>query len=169
MSDPRPGSRRQPWLKRPRQPLYDGTPHLFFLFYVLPVAAFIGGVSGLASAHPHLSDAAAVVGSLAVMALSAAYFQRPVVAGRRPWWVGGGDRPPTRLFAVLEPASAEEVPWKGELVPLTPEEVEQTRFSTVRFKEGYDEVEVDAFLDRVAQELRRLNARIAELERQAAS
>ena len=54
-------------------------------------------------------------------------------------------------------------------MPLTPEDVQNKRFSTVRFKEGYDEVEVDAFLDRVAQELRRLNARIAELERQAAS
>src|SRR4051794_13186575 len=38
-------------------------------------------------------------------------------------------------------------------MPLTPEEVQQKRFSTVRFKEGYDEVEVDAFLDEVTAEL----------------
>ena len=49
-------------------------------------------------------------------------------------------------------------------MPLTPEDVQQKRFSTVRFKEGYDEVEVDAFLDEVTAELRRLTARISELE-----
>lgn len=51
-----------------------------------------------------------------------------------------------------------------EVMPLTPEEVQQKRFSTVRFKPGYDEVEVDAFLDEVTAELRRLNAKVAELE-----
>src|SRR5436305_5163662 len=39
---------------------------------------------------------------------------------------------------------------------LTPEDVQNKRFSTVRFKEGYDEEEVDAFLDEVEAELRRL-------------
>src|SRR5437763_11083474 len=41
-------------------------------------------------------------------------------------------------------------------MPLTPEDVQSKRFSTVRFKEGYDEEEVDAFLDEVEAELRRL-------------
>jgi DivIVA domain-containing protein len=54
------------------------------------------------------------------------------------------------------------------VMSLTPEDVQQKRFSAVRFKEGYDEVEVDAFLDEVTNELRRLNARVAELEAQLA-
>ena len=41
-------------------------------------------------------------------------------------------------------------------MPLTPEDVQNKRFSTVRFKEGYDEEEVDAFLDEVEAELRQL-------------
>jgi DivIVA domain-containing protein len=49
-------------------------------------------------------------------------------------------------------------------MPLSPEDVSSKRFKTVRFKEGYEETEVDAFLDEVVEELRRLNARIAELE-----
>src|SRR3954465_2668191 len=43
-------------------------------------------------------------------------------------------------------------------MPLTPEDVQKKQFSTVRFKEGYDEEEVDAFLDEVEAELRRLLA-----------
>jgi cell division initiation protein len=45
-------------------------------------------------------------------------------------------------------------------MPLTPEDVQNKRFRTVRgpFKEGYDEEEVDAFLDEVEAELRRLIA-----------
>ena len=45
-------------------------------------------------------------------------------------------------------------------MPLTPEDVQSKRFRTVRgpFKEGYDEEEVDAFLDEVEAELRRLLA-----------
>src|SRR5436305_181399 len=43
-------------------------------------------------------------------------------------------------------------------MPLTPEDVQKKVFSTVRFKEGYDEEEVDAFLDEVEAELRRLIA-----------
>src|SRR3954464_3663661 len=41
-------------------------------------------------------------------------------------------------------------------MPLPPEDVQNKRFTTVRFKEGYDEEEVDAFLDEVEAELRRL-------------
>src|SRR5438067_48070 len=43
-------------------------------------------------------------------------------------------------------------------MPLTPEDVQNKRFRVVRgpFKEGYDEEEVDAFLDDVEAELRRL-------------
>src|SRR3954468_21150615 len=39
---------------------------------------------------------------------------------------------------------------------LTPEDVANKRFSTTRFRPGYDEDEVDAFLDEVEAELTRL-------------
>ena len=52
-------------------------------------------------------------------------------------------------------------------MPLTPEDVQKKQFSTVRFKEGYDEEEVDAFLDEVEAELRRLIAENASLGRAA--
>ncbi len=50
---------------------------------------------------------------------------------------------------------------------LTPQDVRNVRFTTTRFRPGYDEDEVDAFLDSVIEELERLRARIAELERQS--
>src|SRR4051812_6540372 len=50
-------------------------------------------------------------------------------------------------------------------MPLTPEDVQNKRFTTVRFKEGYDEEEVDAFLDEVESELRRLLGENDELRR----
>src|SRR3954468_8544026 len=50
-------------------------------------------------------------------------------------------------------------------MPLTPDDVQNKRFTTVRFKEGYDEEEVDAFLDEVEAELRRLLSENDELRR----
>ncbi|HEV7209915.1 MAG TPA: DivIVA domain-containing protein [Mycobacteriales bacterium] len=41
-------------------------------------------------------------------------------------------------------------------MPLTPQDVRDKMFTSVRFKQGYDEDEVDAFLDRVEAELTRL-------------
>ncbi|MGW4891176.1 DivIVA domain-containing protein [Kitasatospora sp. NPDC004240] len=41
-------------------------------------------------------------------------------------------------------------------MPLTPEDVRNKQFTTVRLREGYDEDEVDAFLDEVEAELTRL-------------
>ncbi|MET9360956.1 DivIVA domain-containing protein [Streptomyces sp. NPDC006632] len=41
-------------------------------------------------------------------------------------------------------------------MPLTPEDVRNKQFTTVRLREGYDEDEVDAFLDEVESELTRL-------------
>jgi DivIVA domain-containing protein len=41
-------------------------------------------------------------------------------------------------------------------MPLTPEDVANKRFTTTRFRPGYDEDEVDAFLDEVEAELTRL-------------
>jgi DivIVA domain-containing protein len=66
---------------------------------------------------------------------------------------------------------------------LSPEDVVNKRFQPTKFREGYDQDEVDDFLDEVVVELRRLNqeneelrqkassdeARIAELERGASS
>lgn len=48
-------------------------------------------------------------------------------------------------------------------MPLNPEEVVNKRFSATKFRQGYDEEEVDEFLDEVVAELRRLNAENAEL------
>ena len=41
-------------------------------------------------------------------------------------------------------------------MPLTPQDVQNKEFATTRFKPGYDEEEVDAFLDEVEAELTRL-------------
>ena len=64
---------------------------------------------------------------------------------------------------------------------LTPEDVVNKRFNPTKFREGYDQDEVDDFLDEVVVELRRLNqdneelrqrlvageSRLAELQRAA--
>lgn len=50
--------------------------------------------------------------------------------------------------------------------PLTPEDVDNVRFSATRFGPGYRVEDVDAFLDRVAAELRRLNHLVATLSEQ---
>src|SRR4051812_40334704 len=66
---------------------------------------------------------------------------------------------------------------------LTPEDVVNKRFNPTKFREGYDQDEVDDFLDEVVVELRRLNqdneelrqrlvqgeARVAELQAVASS
>lgn len=67
-------------------------------------------------------------------------------------------------------------------MPLTPEDVVNKRFQPTKFREGYDQDEVDDFLDEIVIELRRLNqenedlrqrllaseSRIAELQRSGA-
>jgi len=67
-------------------------------------------------------------------------------------------------------------------MPLTPEDVVNKRFQPTKFREGYDQDEVDDFLDEIVVELRRLNqenedlrqrllaseGRIAELQRSGA-
>lgn len=67
-------------------------------------------------------------------------------------------------------------------MPLTPEDVVNKRFQPTKFREGYDQDEVDDFLDEIVVELRRLNqenedlrqrllaseSRIAELQRSGA-
>src|SRR5918911_2940152 len=65
---------------------------------------------------------------------------------------------------------------RGEEMPLTPEDVRNKQFTTVRLREGYDEDEVDAFLDEVEAELTRLlrendelRAKLAAATRAAAS
>jgi DivIVA domain-containing protein len=40
---------------------------------------------------------------------------------------------------------------------LTPDDVVNKRFQPTKFREGYDQDEVDDFLDEVVEELRRLN------------
>ena len=46
---------------------------------------------------------------------------------------------------------------------LTPEEVVNKRFTIVKFREGYDQDEVDDFLDEVVVELRKLGGENEEL------
>ncbi len=61
-------------------------------------------------------------------------------------------------------------PPKGDLVPLTPEDVDNKRFSTARvMRQGYDMTEVDNFLDEVAAEMKRLHSDLAELRGKASS
>jgi DivIVA domain-containing protein len=48
-------------------------------------------------------------------------------------------------------------------MPLTPEDVSNKRFTTVRLREGYDMTEVDQFLDEVEAELARLTRENTEL------
>jgi DivIVA domain-containing protein len=52
---------------------------------------------------------------------------------------------------------------------LTPEEVVNKRFQPTKFREGYDQDEVDDFLDEVVNELRRLNAENDELRQKLAA
>ncbi|WP_104179410.1 DivIVA domain-containing protein [Arthrobacter sp. B0490] len=50
---------------------------------------------------------------------------------------------------------------------LTPEDVVNKRFQPTKFREGYDQDEVDDFLDEIVVELRRLNSENEELRRRA--
>ncbi|WP_022890129.1 DivIVA domain-containing protein [Agromyces italicus] len=52
---------------------------------------------------------------------------------------------------------------------LTPEDVVNKRFQATKFREGYDQDEVDDFLDEVVVELRRLNQENDELRQRVAS
>ena len=68
-------------------------------------------------------------------------------------------------------------------MPLTPEDVVNKRFQPTKFREGYDQDEVDDFLDEIVVELRRVHqenedlrrrllaadGRIAELQRSGAA
>ncbi|MCC9145045.1 MULTISPECIES: DivIVA domain-containing protein [unclassified Arthrobacter] len=51
---------------------------------------------------------------------------------------------------------------------LTPEDVVNKRFQPTKFREGYDQDEVDDFLDEIVVELRRLNSENEDLRRQLA-
>lgn len=51
---------------------------------------------------------------------------------------------------------------------LTPEDVVNKRFQQTKFREGYDQDEVDDFLDEIVVELRRLNTENAELREKLA-
>ena len=52
---------------------------------------------------------------------------------------------------------------------LTPEDVVNKRFQSTKFREGYDQDEVDDFLDEVVVELRRLTAENEELKARVSS
>src|SRR4051794_27320584 len=57
----------------------------------------------------------------------------------------------------------------GEVMPLTPEDVSNKRFTPVRLREGYDMGEVDQFLDEVESELERLNKENDDLRQKLAA
>jgi len=57
----------------------------------------------------------------------------------------------------------------GEVMPLTPEDVSNKRFTPVRLREGYDMGEVDQFLDEVETELARLTKENEDLRSKLAS
>jgi DivIVA domain-containing protein len=57
----------------------------------------------------------------------------------------------------------------GEVMPLTPEDVSNKRFTPVRLREGYDMGEVDQFLDEVESELERLNKENEDLRQKLAA
>ena len=50
-------------------------------------------------------------------------------------------------------------------MPLTPEDVVNKRFQPTKFREGYDQDEVDDFLDEIVVELRRLYQENEDLRR----
>jgi DivIVA domain-containing protein len=54
-------------------------------------------------------------------------------------------------------------------MPLSPDEVVNKRFSATKFRQGYDEEEVDEFLDEVVAELRRLTADNEDLKAKLAA
>jgi DivIVA domain-containing protein len=54
-------------------------------------------------------------------------------------------------------------------MPLTPDEVVNKRFSATKFRQGYDEEEVDEFLDEVVAELRRLTSENEDLKSKLAA
>lgn len=56
----------------------------------------------------------------------------------------------------------------GDHMALTPEVVVNKKFQVTKFREGYDQDEVDDFLDEIVEELRRLNQENDELRRQVA-
>ncbi len=57
----------------------------------------------------------------------------------------------------------------GEVMPLTPEDVSNKRFTPVRLREGYDMGEVDQFLDEVEAELARLTKESDDLRAELSS
>jgi DivIVA domain-containing protein len=54
-------------------------------------------------------------------------------------------------------------------MPLSPDEVVKKRFSATKFRQGYDEEEVDEFLDEVVAELRRLTTENDDLKSKLAT
>src|SRR3954470_11903794 len=65
-------------------------------------------------------------------------------------------RPRGRSSVALS-TTTEPRDYRGELMPLTPEDVHKKTFTPVRLREGYDMGEVDQFLDEVEVELTRLH------------
>jgi DivIVA domain-containing protein len=67
-----------------------------------------------------------------------------------------------RVQATLIVAEGGTIPTTGRLAtakPLRPEDVKGARFRVSRWREGYDQDQVDDFLDDVVAELRRLGKR----------
>src|SRR3954453_19041184 len=77
-------------------------------------------------------------------------------------------RPRGRSSVALR-TTTEPRDYRGELMPLTPEDVHKKTFTPVRLREGYDMGEVDQFLDEVETELIRLQQENEELRTKLAT
>src|SRR3954454_13269656 len=74
--------------------------------------------------------------------------------------------PPIRGRAIVQSDHVQvRLTRMGEVMPLTPEDVSNKRFTPVRLREGYDMGEVDQFLDEIEAELARLTRENEELRR----
>src|SRR3954454_6363754 len=78
--------------------------------------------------------------------------------------------PPIRGRAIVQSDHVQvRLKRMGEVMPLTPEDVSNKRFTPVRLREGYDMGEVDQFLDEVEAELDRLNKENDDLRQKLAA
>lgn len=78
-------------------------------------------------------------------------------------------RPPkqdltTTLIEASRPAPAPAAP--ADLATLAPEDIVNKRFQPTKFREGYDQDEVDDFLDEIVVTMRTLLAKNSRLEEQ---
>ena len=80
-----------------------------------------------------------------------------------------GGHPIRRSSRTVRDRADNRLPRRLDAMPLTPEDVANKQFTSTRLKPGYDETEVDEFLDEVEAELTRLYRENDELRSKLAS